>query len=130
MIRIIVVEDNSIVREGVIELLSYQTDMNVVGEAEDGFHALELLETGVETDIVLTDLNMAGMDGLILTERIRSAYPQIKVIILTMHLRQDFIERAFKAGAKGYVLKSGDIDDVYNGIRSVFAGEESVTSGF
>lgn len=130
MIRIIVVEDNSIVREGVVELLNYQPDMNVIGEAEDAFHALELLETGIETDIVLTDLNMAGMDGLLLTEKICSAYPQIRVIILTMHLREDFIERAFKAGAKGYVLKSGDIDDVFSGIRKVFTGEEFVTAGF
>lgn len=130
MIRIIVVEDNSLVREGVIELLNDQEDLEVVGEAEDGFQTLELLDTAIETDIVLTDLNMNEMDGLMLAEKIRSAHPEINVMILTMHVRPDFIERAFEAGAKGYVLKNGKIEDLYDGIRKVFSGEKYITTGF
>ncbi len=124
MIKIIVVEDNSIVREGVVDLLNAHDEMQVVAEVPDGFQALELLETGIEVDIVLTDLNMMEMDGLTLTEKIAAAHPQLKVIILTMHLRDDFIGRAFKAGAHGYILKSGDIDEIYDGIIRVFSGEE------
>jgi DNA-binding NarL/FixJ family response regulator len=129
MIRIIVVEDNSLVREGVIELLNDQDDMEVVGEAEGGVQTLELLDTAIQTDIVVTDLNMDGMDGLMLSEKISSAHPQIKVIILTMHLRTDFVERAFQAGAQGYVLKNGNINELYDGIRKVFSGEKYVTAG-
>lgn len=129
MIKIILAEDNAIVRSGIIELLNEQPDMEVVGEAEDGFQALKILENGLQPDIVLTDLNMPGMDGLTLTEKLRSAHPQIKVIILTMHLRADFIERARYAGAKGYVIKDGNIEEIYGAIRSVCAGEDFVTRG-
>lgn len=130
MIRIIVVEDNDVVREGVVELLNDQPDMQVVGEAEDGLRALELLDQERNPDLVLTDLNMDRMDGIMLAKQLHEIHPHIKVIILTMHLRADFIERAFEAGVKGYVLKSGNIEDVYEGIRRVWAGEEFVTSGF
>jgi len=129
MIKIIVVEDNSMVRVGVIELLNDQPDMQVVGDTEDALQTLVLLENQLETDVVLTDLNMDGMDGIQLAEKIRSLYPQVKVIILTMHLRSEFIQRAFDAGAMGFVLKSGNITDLYGTIRRVHAGEKNVTAG-
>jgi DNA-binding NarL/FixJ family response regulator len=129
MIKIILAEDNAIVRHGIIELLNEQPDMEVVGEAEDALQTLKILENGLQTDIVLTDLNMPGMDGLGLTEKLRSVHPKIKVIILTMHLRADFIQRALQAGAKGYVIKDGNIEQVYCAIRRVCAGESFVKGG-
>lgn len=129
MIRIIVAEDNKIVRQGIIGLLDDQPDMKVVGEAENGLQALELLKGESKTDILLTDLNMPGMDGLALTEMVRAKYPEVRVIILTMHLRPDFIDKALVAGAKGYILKDGNFDDLYEGIRKVFAGDSFVTAG-
>jgi DNA-binding NarL/FixJ family response regulator len=129
MIKIILAEDNAIVRHGIIELLNEQPDMEVVGEAEDALQTLKILENGLQTDIVLTDLNMSGMDGLGLTEQLRSVHPKIKVIILTMHLRADFVERALQAGANGYVIKDGNIEQVYDAIRRVYAGESFVKGG-
>jgi DNA-binding NarL/FixJ family response regulator len=129
MIKIIVVEDNEMVRAGVVELLNDQPDMQVVGDTEDGIKTLALLETSIQADIVLTDLNMEGMDGIQLTEQISARHPIVKVIILTMHLRSEFIKRGFDAGAMGFVLKSGNISDLYSTIRRVFEGEQLVTAG-
>jgi len=129
MIKIIVVEDNSMVRTGVMELLNDQPDMEVVGDTEDARQTLDLLERESEADIILTDLNMGGMDGIQLSEKIALLYPNVKVVILTMHLRSEFVQRAFEAGAMGFVLKSGDITDLYGTIRRVYAGEQFVTAG-
>lgn len=128
MIKIIVVEDNELVRAGVVELLNDQDDMEIVGDTEDGVQTLELLAR-LEVDIVLTDLNMDGMDGIQLTSRISATYPNVKVIILTMHLRSEYVNRAFEAGAMGFVLKSGNIKDLYSTIRNVYEGQQFVTAG-
>ena len=128
MIKIIVVEDNEMVRAGVVELLNDQEDMQVVGDTEDGIQTLDLVDK-LDADLVLTDLNMDGMDGIQLTERIAQKYPDVKVIILTMHLRSDYVKRAFEAGAMGFVLKSGNIKDLYSTIRNVYEGQQFVTAG-
>lgn len=129
MIKIIVVEDNEMVRAGVVELLNDQADMQVVGDTESGNQTLDLLNSNLEADLVLTDLNMDGMDGIQLTEQISVKHPKVKVIILTMHLRSDYVNRAFEAGAKGFVLKSGNIKDLYSTIRTVYEGQQFVTAG-
>ena len=83
MIRIIVVEDNAIVRRGIISLLDEQEDLQVVGAAENGFIAIELLEKGLQSDILLTDFNMPGMDGSILSEKVHVLFPKLKTIIVS-----------------------------------------------
>ena len=126
MIRIIIAEDNQIVREGIAGLLNGQEGMEVIGEAENGLQVLEMLEKGLDTDIILSDLNMPELDGIRLTERVSSQYPHIKVVILTMHLRDDFITRTLEAGAQGYVLKNGNFEALFEGIRKVYAGDQFV----
>jgi len=126
MIRIIVAEDNQIVREGMVGLLNDQEDLETVGQAENGLQVLEMLENGTDTDIILSDLNMPVMDGITLTERVRSLYPNIKVVMLTMHLRADFISRTLEAGAHGYILKNGNFEALFEGIRKVYAGDQFV----
>ncbi len=128
-IRLIVVEDNDLVRQGVIGLLNEQEDLLVVGEADNGFKAVELLERGLESDIVLTDFNMPGMDGATLAEKILHISPKLKIIILTMHQRAEFVDRARAAGASGYMLKDGNFDELFAGIRRVYRGEKFVTVG-
>jgi DNA-binding NarL/FixJ family response regulator len=123
MIRIIVVEDSEVVRTGIIGLLNYEQDMEVVAFAENGLQAIEVLEQGIEADIVLADLNMPKMDGIVLTEHIVSAFPSATVIIFTMHVRSEFVDKALKAGARGYLLKDGDFEHIMEGIRKVFQGE-------
>jgi len=130
MIRIIVTEDNQIVREGIVGLLNTQPDIEVVGEAENGVKALEILQSGTCADIVLADLNMPQMDGFKLIEQLSIKHAEIKVIILTMQQRKSFVKHSFEAGAKGYVLKDVDFEDLYEAIRKVFAGDNFVYAGF
>jgi len=122
MIRIVLVEDNEVVRTGLTQLLSAQEDMTVVAQAVNGLEAVKLFESNIETDLVLADLNMPLMDGIEMTERLVSQLPHLKVVILTMHAKSAFAERAVKAGAKGYVLKHAEMDELFTAIRTVHAG--------
>lgn len=129
-IKLLLVEDNAIVREGIAGLLEIQEDLEVIGKAAGGSEALSLLESGLRPDIVLTDLNMPVMDGIELTERICAlALSDISVIMLTMHNRQIFVDKSFKAGAKGYLLKNGDFDELYTGIRQVYHNQVFISAG-
>ncbi|MCO5936517.1 response regulator transcription factor [Mucilaginibacter sp. RB4R14] len=123
MIKILVVEDNAIVRELLTDMVGMQDDFEVVGTAENGLAALGLIKDDLVVDIVLADLNMKGMDGIELTENVAVLYADIKVIILTMHAKGAFLKRALAVGARGYLLKNGDMDELYRAIRKVNIGE-------
>lgn len=130
IIKLLLVEDNTIVREGIAGLLEIQEDLEVIGGAAGGPEALSLLQGGLRPDIVLTDLNMPVMDGIELTERICAlAISNISVIMLTMHNKQIFVDKSFKAGAKGFLLKNGDFDELFMGIRQVYQNEFFVSAG-
>lgn len=123
MIRLLLVEDNAVVRELVAGLLEAEDYLEVAGQAENGLTALALLHGGLQVDVVLADLNMPGMDGIQLTEKITALYPKARVIILTMHAKATFLKRAVTAGARGYLLKNGDMDELFDAIEKVNAGE-------
>lgn len=123
MIKILLVEDNEIVRISMAGLIEMESDFEITAQAEDGLEAMELLEDGLEVDVVVTDVNMPRMDGIELTEKISMFYQQIKVIILTMHNKGAFKNRALSAGAKGYLLKNGNMYELYNAITKVLQGE-------
>jgi DNA-binding NarL/FixJ family response regulator len=127
MIKIIVAEDNEVVRNGIARLLNSEPDMEVIAEAENGLEVIELLKEGIQPDVVLADLNMPILDGIGLSDQITATFSAIKVIILTMHWRIEFVERALKAGAKGYLLKDGDFEQLMEGIRTVSAGGNFVS---
>jgi DNA-binding NarL/FixJ family response regulator len=127
MIKIIVAEDNEVVRNGIARLLNSEPDMEVIAEAENGMEVIELLKEGVQPDVVLADLNMPILDGIGLCDQITATFSTIKVIILTMHWRIEFVERALNAGAKGYLLKDGDFEQLMEGIRTVSAGGKFVS---
>lgn len=100
LIRILLVEDNALVRHLLADTLKMQSEFELSGEAQNGPAALDLLRNGLHADIVLADLNMEEMDGIHLTEHIRRDYKDVKVIILTMHAKAAFVNRAFAAGAR------------------------------
>jgi DNA-binding NarL/FixJ family response regulator len=127
MIRILVAEDNEVVRHGIIGLLNSEPDMEVIADVENGIEAMELLKKGIHPDVLLADLNMPEMDGITLTDQVTATFEAIKVIILTMHWRIEFVERALKAGAKGYLLKDGDFEQLIEGIRTVSVGRTFVS---
>jgi DNA-binding NarL/FixJ family response regulator len=123
MINLLLVEDNRKVRELLASNLQRQPNFNVTAQAENGLTALELLHGGLPADVVIADLNMHDMDGIELTENIMAQYPKLKVIILTMHAKAAFLKRALTAGARGYLIKNGDMDELYQAISQVYAGE-------
>jgi DNA-binding NarL/FixJ family response regulator len=117
-IRVLVVDDHAILREGIRSLLERADDITVVGEAASGVQALAQVDA-LHPDIVLMDLAMPEMDGLEATRRLRQRHPQVKVLILTQHDNQEYILPALQAGAAGYVLKRSGGREVITAIRQV-----------
>ncbi len=124
-IRVLLVDDHPVVREGVAAMIAQQSDMEVVGEASDGSEAVALYARH-RPDVALIDLRMPGVDGVTTIERIRSAHPEARVVVLTTYDTDDDITRGLRAGASGYLLKDLPRGDLLRGIRDVHAGRTSV----
>lgn len=123
MIKVLIVEDNPLVRELTARIIGDEREFSIAGTAESGKRALTLLEEGMAVDILLTDLNMSDMDGIELTRETTKRYPGTKVVILTMHSKKLFLQRAVSAGVRGYMLKDGEINHLIASIKKIFAGE-------
>ena len=108
------------------DLFAGQNEFEITGLAANGLEALSLLKSRTIADIVLADLNMPEMDGIELTKKIVLQHSDIKVIILTMHENAEYLKRALDAGAKGYLLKDGNMEDVYRAIKRVEAGQLAI----
>jgi len=121
-IRVALVDDQQLVRAGFALVINSQPDMEVVVEASDGAQALRMLEA-YTADVVLMDVRMAGMDGLTATERLTSAGTGPKVVILTTFDLDEYVMRAIKAGASGFLLKDVPPEDMLHAIRTVHAGD-------
>lgn len=122
-IRILLVDDHAVVRDGLQMLLNAQSDIVVIGEAAEGNEALSKIPI-VHPDIVIMDLSMPnGRDGLATTSEIVQNFPDIKVLVLSMHDDQQTLFRALKAGASGYLLKTSVGQDLVNAIRQVNSGQ-------
>ena len=122
MIRIVLTDDHQMFRDGVKMLLDSNEDFEVIAEAENGEALLEHLKTK-ETDLVLLDINMPKMGGEETAERIKKEYPEVKILVLTMHDTADYIAKMLKLGADGYLLKTTSKDELFEGIKNVMAGE-------
>ena len=120
-IKVFIVDDHKMVREGFRLLLETVPDIKVVGEAGDGRSAIKKVIKNMP-DVVIMDIAMQGLNGIEATEQIVKACPAIKVIILSMHSSSQHIYRAFKAGAMGYILKESAGDDVIKAIQMVNNG--------
>lgn len=124
-IRILVVDDHPLLREGVIGVIATQADMAVVGEAETGEQALASYAT-LAPDVVLMDLQMPGMGGVATIEALRAAHPQARIVVLTTYSGDVQAKRALRAGAAGYLLKSSMRKDLLETIRGVHRGRKHV----
>jgi DNA-binding NarL/FixJ family response regulator len=121
MIKVFIAEDVTMLREGMSMLISSADDLEFAGAASNGFEALnKIIE--VKPDIVITDIQMPEMDGIELTKEIRSSYPKIQFIALTMFQDEHLIVDMLEAGARGYLMKSCGQGDVCDALRSVHAG--------
>jgi DNA-binding NarL/FixJ family response regulator len=122
-----VVDDHAVVRRGLLAFLDSEPDLEVVGEAEGGAQALELLarlaSEGREPDVVLMDLKMEPLDGIESTRQIRSRHSEVDVVALTSFGEDERVHAALEAGASGYLLKDSDADEVSAAIRAAHRGE-------
>lgn len=121
MIQLLIAEDNAVVRNSLTMLFEAEEDITVSGQAENGEQALELLKWGVPCDILLTDISMPYMGGIELTNKVTADFPNISVLVLTMHDSR-FNDKAREAGAKGFLLKQGAPQELINVIRLVSKG--------
>jgi two-component system, NarL family, response regulator NreC len=120
--RILLADDHRIIREGLRSLLQKQSDMDVVGEAQDGIAAVRLTEK-LHPDIVIMDIGMPDLNGIDAARRIITRVKGVKVIALSMHSDKRFVLEMLKAGASGYLLKDCAFEELSNAIRTVSAGQ-------
>lgn len=120
-IRIVLADDQDLIRSGLAMILSVEDDIEVVGQASNGHEALELV-ADVEPDLVLMDVQMPVLDGIAATAKLTQSNPETRVLMLTTFDREDYLFDALKAGAAGFLLKTADADDLVDAIREVAAG--------
>ncbi len=126
-IGVLVVDDHELVRRGLLAFLNSEPDIEVVGEAAGGAQALDLLASmdsaGRRPDVIVMDLQMAPIDGIESTRRVRALYNDIEVVALTSFAEEERVHAALEAGASGYLLKDSDADDVAAAVRAAHRGE-------
>ena len=123
MIRVLVVDDHALFRQGVVSLLASTDDMEAVGEAGSGAAALGLA-VDLKPDIVILDVSMPDMDGLEAARRMKAAGVQAKIILLTMHKGAELLEMAADSGIQGYLLKTDAFTDLLYAVKAVLRGEK------
>ena len=121
-IRVFLADDHLILREGIRSLLGKVSDIEVVGEAGEGGETVAKVEQLVP-DVVLMDITMPGMSGLEATKQIKRKYPQVKVLILTIHETNQYLSQMLQAGASGYVVKTTAASELISAIRAVYQGD-------
>ena len=124
-IRVLVVDDESVVREGVVAILSYQSDLDVVAEAENGIQALEAARK-TKPDVILLDMVMPKQDGLATIPKLRENVPEARILVLTSFAEADRVYQTIKAGALGYLLKDSTRVQLLQAIRDVAKGQASI----
>jgi DNA-binding NarL/FixJ family response regulator len=125
LIRVLIADDHTVVRDGLSAMLSRQADFEVVGEASNGAEAVELARR-LEPDVVLMDLRMPMLDGVEAMLQIAAAGLSARFLVLTTFDTDEYIFRAIEAGAKGYLLKDASRDDLFRAVRAIHAGESLI----
>lgn len=121
-LRVLIVDDHKIIRDGLKRIIDAEPDMEVVGEAADGQEAWQKAKE-LQPDVMIMDISMPKLDGIKATEKLKRECPQVKVIALTAYDNNGYINRLFQAGASGFMLKLAAAEELINAIRTVAAGE-------
>jgi two-component system, NarL family, response regulator LiaR len=126
-IRVMLVDDHSVVRSGLNAMLSAEDSLELAGEASDGAEAVRLVER-VKPDVILMDLLMPVMDGVAATRAIHDRFPDIRIIVLTSFKEREQVDGALKAGAMSYLLKTVSASELVSAIRGAMAGQSKLSS--
>jgi two-component system response regulator NreC len=121
-IRVLLVEDHTIVRKGLRSLLDAEPGIEVVGEAEDGREAIQLVGQ-LHPEVVLMDITMPGLNGLEATRQIKKRFPDVKVLILTVHADEEYVLQVLSAGASGYLVKQAAPAELVSAIHATYRGD-------
>jgi DNA-binding NarL/FixJ family response regulator len=127
MIRILIADDHTLMRDGLKQILAAAGDMVVAGEASDGFQTLDKVRNG-EWDLLLLDMSMPGRSGVELIRQIKTEKPHLTILVLSMHKESEYAVRAIRAGAAGYLCKDSASQQLLNAIRKVVAGGRFIGS--
>jgi DNA-binding NarL/FixJ family response regulator len=126
-ITVLVVDDHAVVRRGLLAFLDSEPDLEVIGDADGGTHALDLLARldteGRRPDVILMDLQMEPLDGIESTRQVRARYDDVEIVALTSFDEEERVHAALEAGASGYLLKDADADEVAAAVRAAHRGE-------
>jgi DNA-binding NarL/FixJ family response regulator len=120
-IRVALVDDHSLVRDGIKSLLAVMTQLEVVGEAENGADAIEMVGR-CQPDLLLVDISLKDINGLELTRLLRSQYPSLKVLVLSMYDNYEYVSESVRSGASGYVLKNAPSREIIAAIEAIVSG--------
>ena len=126
LIKILLADDHSIVRAGLRRIVEESGDMEVIAEAADGREAIQKVHKKVP-DVAVVDISMPGLDGLEVVSQLRTYYPKLPILILTMHEEGQYVVRAIEAGAMGYITKQSAPEQLVKAIRKVHAGGRYLT---
>jgi DNA-binding NarL/FixJ family response regulator len=126
-LRVVLADDHALVRSGISALLDPLDGVEVVGEAADGAAAVALV-AALSPDVVLMDITMPTMNGLVATQRLARDFPNVRVLILSVHADEEFVREALRAGAAGYLLKDASTDELQLALQAVSAGDLYLSS--
>jgi DNA-binding NarL/FixJ family response regulator len=127
-IRIVIVDDQTTIREALKVLLALQPDFDIIGTAANGERAIELIQS-LHPDIALIDIEMPGMNGIEVTQALRQMAPATRILVLSSHDDSQYLSKAFQSGAQGYLLKDTPSEDLATAVRSVYKGYSQVSPG-
>lgn len=122
MIRIVLADDHDVVRQGQRALLTTDSDLTIAGEASDGVEAVRVTEQ-LKPDVLIVDISMPSLSGIEVVARVREASPRTATIVFSMYTGQSYVAQAFRNGARGYVPKNGNAEELIAAVRAVMAGE-------
>lgn len=129
MIRVITVDDHAVVRRGLKQIIEEESDMKVVNEAGNGRYAISVIRQ-TACDVVILDISLPGLGGIEVLRHIRHEYPNLPVLIMSMHEEKQYAFRVIKAGASGYLMKDSIPEELINAIRRIIAGGKYISPSF